>query len=101
MRRTLLYDTTTGEILHAHYEVRVVGGRGDSDAHLSAPAAVDLDAALVELISRGLDADHMRSVVTNAAPQSSRRLERSVDPATGRLRSRRLEELDSADDEED
>jgi hypothetical protein len=101
MKRTLFYDTETGQLLHSHYEVRVVGER-DGDAHLSTPSAVALDAELAELVSRGLDPQRLGSLTTSVAPQSSRRTERRVDVKTGRLRSRRLELIgDSTPDEED
>lgn len=91
MRRTLFYDRETGELLHSHYEVRVVEGGDRAAAQLSAPRAVELDAEMAELVTRGLDPKRLGSLVTGAAPQSSRRMERSVNVKTGRLRSRRLE----------
>ena len=101
MKRTLFYDRVTGELLHSHYEVQVVETRDDGDARLSAPAAVDLDTELAELVSRGLDPERMGSLTTSVAPQSSRRTSRSVDVTTGRLRSRRLELTDDIASEED
>jgi len=98
MKRTLFYDRQTGELLHAHYEVRVVEGR--DDARLSAPAAVDLETELAELVSRGLDPERLGRLTTSVAPQSSRRMARSVDVATGKLRSRRLELTDDVASEE-
>lgn len=99
MKRTLFYDRETGELLHSHYEVRVIGG--DGDARLSAPAAADPDTGLSELVSRGLDPGRLGSLTTSVAPQSSRRTERSVDVKTGRMRSRRLELTDDGNAEED
>jgi hypothetical protein len=96
MKRTLFYDRETGEILHSHYEVQVIEGGGDAGARLSAPMAVDPDADLAELVSRGLDPHRLGRLSTSAALQSSRRTERSVDVKTGRLRSRRLEPADAA-----
>ena len=96
MKRSLFYDRRTGELLHSHYEVRAVEPRDGSDARLSAPAAVELDAELAELVSRGLDPGRLGSVTTSVAPQSSRRTARFVDVKTGRLRSRRLEQTDDA-----
>lgn len=101
MKRTLFYDRETGELLHAHYEVRVVEGGDDGETRLSAPAAVTLDDELAELVSRGLDPRRLGSLTTSVAPQSSRRTERSVDVKTGRLRSRRLELADDIAPEED
>ena len=100
MKRTLFYDRVTGELLHSHYEVRVVESRDDGDARLSAPAAADLETELAELVSRGLDSERMGSLTTSVAPQSSRRTARSVDVTTGRLRSRRLELSDDIASEE-
>ncbi|MGB5757543.1 MAG: hypothetical protein WBM50_11565 [Acidimicrobiales bacterium] len=91
MRRTLFYDRKTGELLHSHYEVRVVEDDDPAGARLSVPQAVELDAEMAELVSRGLDPEYLGSLVTSVAPQSSRRTERSVNVKTGRLRSRRLE----------
>ncbi|MGH3800561.1 MAG: hypothetical protein ACRDTD_10585 [Pseudonocardiaceae bacterium] len=101
MRRTLFYDRETGELLHSHYEVRVVEGGDDGEARLSDPAAVTLDDELAELVSRGLDPARLGSLTTSVAPQSSRRTARSVDVKTGRLRSRRLELADGDGAEED
>jgi hypothetical protein len=100
MNRTLFYDRVTGELLHSHYEVRVVKGGDNSDAQLSEPAAVELDTGMAELVSRGLDPQRLASLTTNLAPQSSRRMEHSVDVTTGQLRSRRLEMADEASQEE-
>ena len=94
MKRTLFYDRETGELLHSHYEVRVIEREADGEARLSAPAAVDLDDELAELVSRGLDLNRIASLTTSAAPQSSRSLARSVDIRTGRLRAQRFEIAD-------
>jgi len=96
MKRMLWYDRETGELVHSHYEVRAIE-RPDAEAQLSAPAATDLDENLAELVSRGLDLDHLRSTTTDDTPQSSRTLRRWVDVTSGRLRSRRV---DLADDPE-
>jgi hypothetical protein len=98
VKRSMFYDRATGELLHCHYEVRVVDDRGTADARLSAPAAVDLDDELAELVSRGLDPERLGRLTTTVAPQSSRRTERSVDVKTGRLRSRRIERGPDAGD---
>lgn len=89
MNRTLFYDRDTGRLLHAHYEVRALDDP-DERAPLSAPAAADPDAVLAELVARGLDPQRLGSLVTDEPPQSSRRVARMVDVATGELRSRRL-----------
>ena len=94
MKRTLFFDRETGELLHSHYEVRVVEGRDDGDARLSAPTAAVLEGELAELVSRGLDPRRLGSLTTSVAPQSSRRAARSVDTKTGRLRTRRIELAD-------
>ena len=101
MKRTLFYDRRTGVLLHSHYEVHAVEPRDGSEARLSAPAAVDLDDDLAELVSRGLDPGRLGSVTTSVAPQSSRRTTRFVDVKTGRLRSRRLELIDDIASQED
>jgi inactivated superfamily I helicase len=101
MRRTLFYDRETGQLLHSHYEVRAVEGDDAAGARLSAPKAVELDAEMAELVSRGLDPERLGSLTTSVAPQSSRRTERSVNVKTGRLRSRRLELVAGGPDEED
>lgn len=101
MRRTLFYDRTTGELLHSHYEVRVVEDDTAEPARLSEPQAVELEVDMAELVSRGLDPGRLGSLVTTVAPQSSRRTERSVNVKTGRLGSRRLELVpDGATDED-
>ena len=94
MKRMLWYDHTTGDVLHSHYEVRVVESE-TADARLTAPAATDADDTLAELASRGLDLDHAGSTTTDAAPQSSRSIQRWVDVSSGRLRSRRIEIADA------
>ena len=99
MKRTLYYDLTTGQLLHSHYEVQVIESH-DRDARLSAPAAVEPDAQLAELISRGLDPSHIGSLTTSAPPQSSRRMARSVHVKSRRLRSRRIELADDDNSEE-
>jgi hypothetical protein len=99
MKRTLFYDRDTGELLHAHYEVRVV--YEDGEDRLSDPIAVKLDNELAELVSRGFDPQRLGSLTTSVAPQSSRRTARFVDVKTGRLRSRRLELDDDSTPEED
>jgi hypothetical protein len=101
MRRTLFYDRATGELLHSHYEVRAIDSDDPEGARLSAPRAVDLDAGMAELVSRGLDPKRLGSLTTSVAPQSSRRTERSVNVKTGRLLSRRIELVagDAADEE--
>lgn len=98
MKRTLFYDRETGELLHSHYEVRVVERGKDGGAELSAPAPVSVEDASAELTSRGLDLTRIGSVTTSDRPSSSRRTARRVDPGTGRLRTRRLEAR--TDDEE-
>jgi len=100
MNRTLFYDRQTGELLHSHYQVRAIERRDGREAELSAPTAVELDADLAELMSRGLDLGRLGSVTTSAAPQSSRRTVRFVDLKTGRLRSRRLEPTDAPPEED-
>jgi hypothetical protein len=87
MRRVLLYDRETGRLVHSHYEVRVVQ---DDEGRLSEPDAASPDAALAELVTRGLDPGRLGSLATDVAPESSRRTERSVDPASGELRARRV-----------
>ena len=94
MKRTLFYDRETGELLHSHYEVRVIESAADGEARLSAPAAVGLEDEMAELVSRGLDLNRIASLTTSAAPQSSRSLARSVDIRTGRLRAQRFEIAD-------
>jgi len=94
MNRTLLYDRLTGELLHSHYEVRVVEPRDGRDVRLSAPTAVQPDGQLAELATRGFDIERLGSLTTSVAPQSSRRTARFVDIKTGRLRSRRLDQAD-------
>jgi hypothetical protein len=101
MKRTLFYDRQTGVLLHSHYEVRAVEPRDGREAGLSAPAAVELDVDLAELVSRGLDLERLGSVTTSVAPQSSRRTARFVDVKTGRLRSRRVELTDDTAPEEE
>ena len=101
MKRTLFYDRQTGALLHSHYEVRVVEPNDGGVARLSAPAAVELDGDLAELLSRGLDLARLGAVTTSVAPQSSRRTARVVDVKTGRLRSRRLEPTDDIAPEEE
>lgn len=96
MNRTLFYDRETGELFHSHYEVRAVDDRDDGGARLSAPRAADPDAELAELVTRGLDPEHLGSLTTSVAVQSSRRTSRWVDVKTGRLRSRRIELADDA-----
>lgn len=94
MNRTHFYDRETGELLHSHYEVRVVEDGDDDEARLSAPAAADPDAGLAELATCGLDPRRLGSITTSVALQSSRRSGRWVDVKTGRLRSLRLELTD-------
>jgi hypothetical protein len=103
MKRTLFYDRKTGELMHAHYEVKVIEGRDETEARLSAPSAAALPDELAELMTRGLDIDRLGSLTTSVAPQSSRRLARSVDTKTGRLRAQRLELVDdpTPDEEQD
>jgi hypothetical protein len=96
MKRLLFYDRQTGEILHAHYEVHVVDGRGDEGAQLSASAADLADDALAELQSRGLDLKRLERVATSVVPQSSTGIDRTVDVKTGKLRSRRRELAEEA-----
>ena len=90
MKRVLFYDSATGEILHAHYEVHVVEGRNGEGEQLSAPAADIADDARAELQSRGLDLDRLEQLTTGAALRSSTAVERAVDLTTGKLLSRRL-----------
>jgi hypothetical protein len=103
MKRTLFYDRKTGELMHAHYEVKVIEGSKDAAARLSAPSAAALPDELAELMTRGLDLDRLGSLTTSVAPQSSRRMARSVDTKTGRLRAQRLELVDdpTTDEEQD
>lgn len=100
MRRTLLYDQRTGEILHSHYVVSVVESP-DGGAALSDPAAASMDAELAELVTRGLDPQQLGSVTTSATIQSSRRVGRRVDSETGKLRSRRVDGTPSPESDED
>lgn len=90
MKRTLLYDRRTGQLLHSHYLVTVVEGT-DGETRLSAPEAGTPDAGLAELVSRGLDPEQLGNLITDEAPQSSRRTDRWVDPETQTLRSQRIE----------
>jgi len=103
MKRTLFYDRKTGELMHAHYEVKVIEGGKEAEARLSAPSAAALTDELAELMTRGLDLDRLGSLTTSVAPQSSRRMARSVNTKTGRLRAVRLETVDgtSHDEEQD
>jgi hypothetical protein len=89
MKRSLYYNPETGELLHSHYEVRVIEQK--DEARLTAPAPAELDADLAELVSRGLDGPKLARVTTSVPPQSSRRTRRWVDVKTGRLRSERIE----------
>jgi hypothetical protein len=100
VKRTLFYDRETGELLHSHYEVRVVERAGEGGAELSPPAAVSVEDASAELVSRGLDLARVGSVTTSDRPSSSRRTARRVDPTTGRLRTRRLESRTDAEEDE-
>jgi hypothetical protein len=103
MKRTLFYDRKTGELMHAHYEVKVIEGSKEAEARLSAPSAAALPDELAELMTRGLDIERLGSLTTSVAPQSSRRMARSVDTKTGRLRAQRLELVDGTthDEEQD
>jgi hypothetical protein len=100
MNRTFFYNTETGALLHSHYEVRVIDDPDNGDVRLSAPAAVDLDEGMAELVSRGLDPHRIRGLATTVMPESSRRTQRSVDLQTGKLRSRRLDLADDVIGEE-
>lgn len=80
MKRTLLYDKRTGEIRHTHHGVYVGDGR--------APGQTEKE--ILELASRHVDVRRVATAVTSAAPQSSRRVLRMVDPKTGRMRTRRI-----------
>lgn len=89
MIRTLFYERDTGRLRHTHYEVRVVDDPG-TGARLSGPAAAEPDDVAAQLVARGLDPRRLGSLVTDAPPQSSRRVARAVDVSTGELRTLRL-----------